>query len=533
MASRSAAHRLSTPGRADRRTADRAVGRLVMLGVLGALATFAALALIWIFAVPPFLPADESAHTDYAVQVTHGHLPVAGQPFHAEFPHLGQRTLRQHVSNHPPLYYVLAGPVLRIGMAVDRPLVGILAARGLTAIFGLVAVGLAAVLAGLVARTASRRARAQLMIVAAGLVAAVPSFVAASGAIQNDSITIAFTMATLVLLAVLVRRGATPRLIAALALCCTGGMLSRSTFVQVLVVVLITVLLCAVWPPDGSILPLQRDRVRTGVLQAVVIGGVAFLGAGWFYILNKHRYGDFVGANAVNKLVANRTLEPGASSLFSFFTHPGSWWIQIVQLSGGYGTLRLHQPASIEHLATVLAVLLCAALAAVFVALARGQRWDDRRGWLLVAGFFTVLAISFIEIAVHATSHGSENNRYLLDGLPFWGVGVGGMLLLLGLRRVPIAPLAVMVLGTIGSIRYTLYIARRQAILDGRGWFDALSTSMDHLGVPAARAILGLFLALLVAGLLAQAVALFWLGNQRGPDRAPVEPQPVSQEAAA
>lgn len=104
------------------------------------MATFTALTLIWVFAVPPFLPADESAHTDYAMQVTHGHLPIAGQPFHAEFPQLGQRTLRQHVSNHPPLYYVFAGPVLRIGAAVGRPLVGILAARGLTALFGLAAV---------------------------------------------------------------------------------------------------------------------------------------------------------------------------------------------------------------------------------------------------------------------------------------------------------------------------------------------------------------------------------------------------------
>jgi 4-amino-4-deoxy-L-arabinose transferase-like glycosyltransferase len=498
------------------------------------MATFTALTLIWVFAVPPFLPADESAHTDYAMQVTHGHLPIAGQPFHAEFPQLGQRTLRQHVSNHPPLYYVFAGPVLRIGAFVGRPLVGILAARGLTAIFGLVAVGLAAVLAGLVARSASRRARAQLMIVAAGLTATIPSFIAASGAIQNDSLTILFTMAALSLLAWVVRCGATRRRIAALAICCTAGMLSRSTFIQVLLVVLITVFVVAIWPQDGKILPLQRDRVKTGLLQVVVIGGVSFLGAGWFYILNKHRYGDFVGANAVNKLVAGRALEPGATSLFSFFTYPRTWWIQIVQLSGGYGELRLRQPATIEHLSTVLAVILCASVAAVLFSIARGRQWNDRRGWLLVAGLFVVLAISFAEIAVHATQHGSENNRYLLDGIAFWGVGVGGALLLLGFRRLPLIPLAVMVLGSIGALRYTLFIARRQPILAGRGWFDALATSMAHVGLPGARAILGLFIALLVAGLLAQAIALVWLGN-RVVDDPVTKPAPkhAAQEASA
>ncbi len=483
--------------------------------MLGAVATFTGLALIWIFAVPPFLPADESAHTDYAVQVTHGHLPVAGQPFHAEFPRQGQRSLRQHVSNHPPLYYVLAGPVLRIGQAIDRPMVGILATRGLTAIFGVIVVALTALLAGIIARQASPRARAQLMIAAAGLVATVPSFVAAAGAIQNDSITIAFTLAALVLLALVVRRGATPKLIAALAIVCTLGMLCRSTFIQVLLVVLITVALAALWPEQGQrFFPLQRYRVRAAVIQVAVIGGVSFIGASWFYFLNKHRYGDFVGGSAVYPLVAGRPMEPGAENLFSFFTYPRSWWIQIVQLAGGYGELRLTQPVQTVHVTTLLSVILMAALAAVFVALGRGKRWDDRRGWMLVAGLFVVLAISFLELADHATQHGSENNRYLLDGLAFWGVGVGAGLLMLGWRRLPVIPLLVSLIGVYGSLHYTLVIARRQPLLNGRGWFDALATSMDHLGMPGARGILVLFLALIVAGVAAQAVALTWLGNR-------------------
>ena len=505
---------------------------LVWLGVGGAAATFVGLALIWIFAVPPFLPADESAHTDYAMQVTHGHLPVAGQPFHAEFPQQGQRTLRQHVSNHPPLYYVFAGPVLRIGQAIHRPMVGILATRGLSATFGLIAVVLTAILAGVVARNASRRARAQLMIVAAGLVATVPSFVAAAGAIQNDSITIAFTIATLLLLGVLVQRGASVKLVIALALCCTGGMLSRATFIQVELVVLITVVLAALWPKEGPIRPLDKDRVRAAIWQAGTIGIVSFLGAGWFYLLNKHRYGDFVGGSAVYALVANRSLEPGAESLTSFFLYPRSWWIQIVQLVGGYGELKITQPPRIVHLTTVLSVILIAALAATLVALARGRRWSDRRGWMLAAGLFVVLAISFLELADHATQHGSENNRYLLDGLAFWGIGVGTGLLLLGFRRLPLIPLVVSAIGVYGSIHFTLIIARRQPLLAGRGWFDALATSMDALGMPAARVILVLFLALIVAGLLVQLITLCWLGNRLATESGNT-PRHARQEATA
>jgi hypothetical protein len=312
-------------------------------------------------------------------------------------------------------------------------------------------------------------------------------------------------------------------------------MLSRATFIQVLLVVLITVLVAAVWPTDGSpVFPLQGDRVRAGILRAVVIGGVSFLGAGWFYILNKHRYGDFVGGSAVYAIVANRAIEPGADSLTSFFLYPRSWWIQVVQLVGGYGELKVSQPARIVHLTTLLSIILIAALAAVFVALARNRRWDDRRGWLLIGGLFVVLAISFIEIADHATQHGSENNRYLLDGVAFWGVGVGAGLLLLGSRRLPVMPLVVSLLGIYGSIHFTLIIAGRQPLLRGRGWFDALATSMDHLGMPAPRLILGLFLALIAAGVLAQTVALCWLGNWLAHDRTPVvDREQAPQEATA
>jgi peptidoglycan/LPS O-acetylase OafA/YrhL len=192
------------------------------------------------------------------------------------------------------------------------------------------------------------------------------------------------------------------------------------------------------------------------------------------------------------------------------------------------------QPVRIVHLTTVLSVILMAALAAVFVALGRGKRWDDRRGWMLVAGLFVVLAISFLELADHATQHGSENNRYLLDGLAFWGVGVGAALLLLGWRRLPVMPLVASVIGVYGTIHFTLIIARRQPLLRGRGWFDALATSMDHLGMPAARGILVLFLVLIVVGLAAQAVTLCWLGNRLAgePATAPA-PEPTPQEATA
>ena len=72
---------------------------------------------------------DERAHVDYAWQVAHGHLPVAATEFTAEFPELGQKSYFQHVSNHPPLYYAIAGPVLRAANATGHPASGLYALR--------------------------------------------------------------------------------------------------------------------------------------------------------------------------------------------------------------------------------------------------------------------------------------------------------------------------------------------------------------------------------------------------------------------
>ncbi len=127
------------------------------VGLRGVLLLYAGLVLVWVFCVPLFGPADERAHVDYAWQVAHGHLPVAGTPFTAEFPDLGQVGYVQHVSNHPPLYYAVAGPLLRLADALGHPAVGLYALRLLNALLTLVTVLVVARLAAVVAARARPR----------------------------------------------------------------------------------------------------------------------------------------------------------------------------------------------------------------------------------------------------------------------------------------------------------------------------------------------------------------------------------------
>jgi hypothetical protein len=148
-------------------------------------------------------------------------------------------------------------------------------------------------------------------------------------------------------------------------------------------------------------------------------------------------------------------------------------------------------------------------LGAVAVALRWRSVRPDRDSWILLGGLLLVLLVCFAEIASHVSHKGSENNRYLIDALPFWGIAVGVALLAVGPRRFPIAAFAVLIAEVFASVNIILTLARRQhALLDAHHALGALATSMGHVGVPAPRAALGLILAVIAAGVIAQCTAL-------------------------
>jgi len=119
---------------------------LLRLGILGVILTLAGGVLLRTFAAHPFLPVDESANVAYAMQVAHGHIPLAGRhPVQVQFP--AQRRAAQHASNHPPLYHALAGQILRLSLHVGHPTAGVVGARLLNLLFAAIAVLLVGLLA--------------------------------------------------------------------------------------------------------------------------------------------------------------------------------------------------------------------------------------------------------------------------------------------------------------------------------------------------------------------------------------------------
>ncbi len=133
----------------------RSLGRrrrtTVGIGLAGVLLTFAVLATLQAFTIHPFHPPDEMSHVGYALDISHGDLPTIETPIPgADVPLLAHRVANSRpanrtiwTANHPPLYYLVAAVPLRIGVALDRPLGGVRAARLVT--IGISLAGLALV----------------------------------------------------------------------------------------------------------------------------------------------------------------------------------------------------------------------------------------------------------------------------------------------------------------------------------------------------------------------------------------------------
>jgi len=489
--------------------------RMVIVGVAGAVVTFLGLALVWMLAVPLFVPADEAAHVDYISQVGHGTLlPVAGQVFTAEFPELGQRSGLQHVANHPPLYPLIVSPLVIGAEHSHSPRAWLLATRGIGVLLTAFTIVLIAVLARSVTARASRQLRDQLTVLAAGLAATLPSLLAAVGSIQNDALVVMLTTGTLVLLARLLRRGPSPRLLLAISVACVLGMLTRATFAQVFMVAVATVVVLRLWPGLAEFTRPDRERIVRAIGAGLLVTAVTVVGAGWFYLVNKHRYGDLIGENGVHAVAAHRGPIPGAShGMFAYLFWPKGWWIQIEQL-GGISAARVNDPGG---LAITIGIILSVMFGIGALSLAsrwRSWRTLDPAGWLLLAGCLVIFLISFVEIANHVTHRGSPNNRYLLEGLPLWGIGVGAVFLAASPRRFPFAAIAALCAEVVASIAFIVIITRRQtALVKGKDGFDTLATSMDHVGVPASSAVLGVLLAAIACGVVLLGVALLRLGR--------------------
>jgi hypothetical protein len=302
--------------------------------------TFLALGALYSLITPVFETPDEVwhfAHVRYIAQ--HRDLPVQGA-------NQGEESAQQEASQ-PPLYYVLASPLVGIvdtsdfaevaranpfaalgqphsdgnkNAVVPSPstfpwygtALAVHLTRLLSVLFSAITVA-AAYAAGLTIFT-GRQAPPGIAfppvlfaLATAALVAFNPQFAFISASVSNDSLMTALGALTLAIVASMVSAPALPSrrrlallgVLAGLAALCKLSGLLVACFV--LAALLVVALLHRTERPASATL-----RWLAGA--TIIVGGLAMLIAGWWYIRNLLLYGDLTGLSAMLQWVGTRTM---------------------------------------------------------------------------------------------------------------------------------------------------------------------------------------------------------------------------------
>jgi hypothetical protein len=484
----------------------------VGVGLAGVLLTFAVLAILQAVTIHPYHPPDEMSHVGYALEVGRGDLPTIETPI----PTTGDPLLRGKVrnskpanrtvwtANHPPLYYLAAAVPLRAGLALDRPVAGLRAARLLTVTISLAGL----VLVVLLARELLP-ARPELWVGAGGLAALLPVQVLTSAVVYNDALAFTLGAAVLLLVTRVLRWGPTPRRLVLLAVLAAAAALTRASGL-ILVGVAAVAATVAVWRAADR--PGRARLLRAAGAGAAVVLCAAAAG-GWFYLRNRSLYGTVTGTGALLEKFARGERGPVLRMLLDGDFWQGQLrrlWDDSAGPTGRNGFTKWWYLTFVPVLGLALG----------------GVRWLRRAvppptalvlGWLACLGLVGLVELSAASFySLGGTAHG----RYLLPALSVLAVAAAaGLAGLPGRRALPLLlalPLLVVVNVHVWS-RYLEVTLRPPA---GEG---AIAHALRYAQVPVWVLLpAGLLVA---AGLAAQVWALRTLSARRaGPVPVPVPP---------
>jgi hypothetical protein len=479
------------PVAAERERRDRRLGMLGAVLVLLAFGTFN------VVAVPPFAAGDESSHTNYALELATGRLPVFDDQFPPRLP--GQQVTPSWTAVHPPLYYVLVAAPLHLGVQSEHALVGLRVARLLTLLLALVAV----VVTGRLAAALVPGRPAVVVAAAAGL-ALLPSFQQVVAFVYNDALAVLTAATTLVLVVQAIRRGCDLRLLALLAVSAAAATATRASGLELMGLAGLAALTP---PPAQRVWPAWR-RLLAACGRGLVIAAAVVLTSGWFYLRNFRVYGSFDGSTRANPPDAR-----GPAVLDSALSP--QFWLDHYRQLWGYITTLLPVSGVWRFLAHALLVAVVVGLA---VALLR---------WLYAGapGWNGRLALAWGAMGLHAglvcftvlyyfSRGGLQFGRYFFPALPLLPViAAFGLAHLPGARRGIPTVLAIWAAAGIGVGMTGNVLAGIRPPPTGRtsvGWVLSLIADAN---VPAPTLVLTALVALLAAGLLLVSAAIVRLSR--------------------
>ncbi len=497
------------------------------VGTCAALVLASGLTLPFLLGARPFSAIDENAHTAYAFSVTAGDLPTMRTPVSLALP--GMHPGRIYVANHPPLYYLVTGGVLRAGGGLGVPQAGFFAARAVS----LVALLVALVLVVLLVRELVPR-RPELGLAAAGLLAPLPLLVQAGATIMNDTAALAATVWALLMAVRVVRRGATWRRVGWLTLATTvAGLIRSSGLVLVLIAALAVALAVGNDARDGD-----HRRALLLALPRVLLSPIAVAATtGWFLLRNQRLYGDTTGSDLALRLFPARHIP-----VPTMFTQ--HFWQGI--FGNAFGRPQYLHSAS-GTTVTVLFALITAGLIlgaprAAWLLLRQGpgrvravcrptRRWQP---WLLVGLHAGFTVVSFL---LYADEGGAIFARYLLPTAVVAALGIAWSLRAWPGGRSGLPTVAFLaVLTGLGLTLTSAGLQWRRPLPAHRSAFGRFTDALAANDIPAPAAVTAVLLTAVIAGFLVLAVSILRLSAPRpaaDASKAPGQPRRAVTEGSS
>ncbi|MEE2787740.1 MAG: glycosyltransferase family 39 protein [Myxococcota bacterium] len=251
--------------------------RLVWSALAAVLLMNASLGLWHTYALRVYQSSDEMRHVKYARIVADGKLTTIK---------------RTAAANHPPLYYYLAGKIIRNYEVKKNRKTGVREARHLSVFFGTLGILYIFLILRLLCR-----GRPEPALLGALLVASLPAYANVCASVANDALGLLVSYALIHAALVGILKGPSGRWLVVLTFWCVAAGLTRLS--TGLLVPPAVALFCTgyLFHREDAI----GKRIKVGILVGLGVAVVVLLSCGWFYLRNHELYGDFTGAKTLIK----------------------------------------------------------------------------------------------------------------------------------------------------------------------------------------------------------------------------------------
>lgn len=473
-----------------------------------------AFGLVNVAATRPFYAGDETAGANYALEVTGGRLPVFDDRFPPRVPGMSDALTTTAV--HPPLYYLLAGLPLHLGVATGHPLAGLWVARLLTLALAVATVALTARLGDLLLPR-----RPDVVVAGAGLLALTTSFHQVSALVYNDALFLLATTATLVAVVELIRRGSSRARRARLVVAATVAAATRASGLELVVLAAGAAVAAALVGARAAGTPVRLHlRLRPALGQAGAVGPTAVavvaapvLAVGWFYVRNLQLYGDLDGSSRALRAFPEPPLAWGEAL-------SGGFWLGVYRqgwggVTGGDALGGLTTVAADALLVAVVAGVALAGWHGLRRARSRPGIWPGSGTWSgarLGAWPGAPLGLAWVAMAAHVVLVVAGVLSYLnRGGIPFvrYFFPVLPLLVLVGALGLSALPggrsgtptVAALLVVAATDLAVTGRVLGRMVQSPPSDAFGRLTAALAANGVPVPRVFLAALAAVLVAGL--------------------------------